>query len=156
MLPGHVGAHAAEGLRKAKALLQQAGYSNEGGGSLKDGKELVVNLLGGQHQQNGPEMIAKDLRDIGVKVELRLVPISRYAADFVGGKFDLSIFSLPTVNTGPFGMRRLLDELGIEATRSEVEAVLASCLEVIGTENRRVTEADVRAAVERAQTLTFS
>lgn len=67
--------------------------------------------------------------------------------DLVGGSYRV----LPTVSLGPFGMKRLLDELGVEATREEIDAVLVDCLGVIERENRRVTEDDVRSALARAR-----
>jgi isopropylmalate/homocitrate/citramalate synthase len=65
----------------------------------------------------------------------------------VGGEFRV----LPTATVGPFGIWRRLDEMGVEATKPEIEAVLADCRALIQAENRPVTDADLMASLSRVR-----
>jgi isopropylmalate/homocitrate/citramalate synthase len=64
-------------------------------------------------------------------------------AQAVGGRRDLRI----SVTSGPFGVSRKLSELGIRASKDEVERVLEACMARLRT-GAPVTDEDVRQSVE--------
>ena len=93
----------------AKELLRQAGYTEEDGTWMKDGEELVIELLGSQvNQQSAPELILNQLSEIGVTVNLTSKPTSSYSADFIGGNFDMTIYEAGTLSSAPLTIGQYL------------------------------------------------
>lgn len=111
--------------------------------------ESVVGLeIGASHPVVGRDIFALGWPDPFVE-ETFVEPLLHKPITplLVGSRYRI----LPTVSAGPFGFWRLLDELGIEATKPEIEAIAAHCLAIIERENRRVTEDDVHEALSRSR-----
>lgn len=92
---------------RAKELLLQAGYTEQGGKLVKDGKPLTIKLLGGGHQGVAPEYISDALGAVGVTVELRDIPISQYVQPFLNGEFDLTYMNNIASTPGPTEQARV-------------------------------------------------
>jgi peptide/nickel transport system substrate-binding protein len=80
---------------EAKRLLEQAGWTEGPDGiRVKDGKKLVVKLLGINNLVvNKPayESIQQDLKKIGIDLQLTVVPIPDYTANVARAKTDWNI-----------------------------------------------------------------
>lgn len=80
---------------KAEQLLQEAGWSEGPDGiRVKDGKKLVVKLLGISNLVvNKPayESIQQDLKKIGIDLQLTVVPIPDYTANLAKAKTDWNV-----------------------------------------------------------------
>lgn len=80
---------------KAEQLLEKAGWKQGPDGiRVKDGKKLVVKLLGINNLVvNKPayESIQQDLKKIGIDLQLTVVPIPDYTANFAKAKTDWNI-----------------------------------------------------------------
>ncbi|MFF0816027.1 ABC transporter substrate-binding protein [Rhodococcus sp. NPDC003318] len=84
---------------KAKQILEAAGWK-EGSDGIRqnaEGKKLTLNLLGINNLViNKPafELIQQDLRDIGVDLQLQVLPIPDYtAASKIQGKWNIQVFN---------------------------------------------------------------
>ncbi|MEU6729952.1 ABC transporter family substrate-binding protein [Nonomuraea wenchangensis] len=84
-------------LEKAKQLLDQAGWKQEGEYRKKDGKELELSFViptGTPVAQTEGELTQAMLKEAGVKVNIRPVPVDKFFVDYViKGDFDLVPFS---------------------------------------------------------------
>ena len=94
---------------KAKQLLREAGYTEQGGKWVKAGKPLEINLIGSEIlQRSAPELIMEQLKAIGVTVKLTSKPTSAYSADLLAGKFDMAIYESGTVTPSPSTLTKYL------------------------------------------------
>ncbi|MFG1612308.1 ABC transporter family substrate-binding protein [Nonomuraea wenchangensis] len=84
-------------LEKAKQLLDQAGWKQEGEYRKKDGKDLELTFViptGTAVAQTEGELTQAMLKEAGVKVNIRPVPVDKFFVDYViKGDFDLVPFS---------------------------------------------------------------
>ncbi|MEU6792041.1 ABC transporter family substrate-binding protein [Nonomuraea wenchangensis] len=84
-------------LEKAKQLLDQAGWKQEGEYRKKDGKDLELTFViptGTPVAQTEGELTQAMLKEAGVKVNIRPVPVDKFFVDYViKGDFDLVPFS---------------------------------------------------------------
>ncbi|QYC40015.1 putative monoacyl phosphatidylinositol tetramannoside-binding protein LpqW precursor [Nonomuraea coxensis DSM 45129] len=84
-------------LEKAKQLLDQAGWKQEGEYRKKDGKDLELAFViptGTPVSQSEGELVQAMLKEAGVKVNIRPVPVDKFFTDYIiKGDFDLVPFS---------------------------------------------------------------
>ncbi|SEF85199.1 peptide/nickel transport system substrate-binding protein [Nonomuraea solani] len=84
-------------LEKAKQLLDQAGWKQEGEYRKKDGKELELRFVipsGTPVSQTEGELTQAMLKEAGVKVTIKTVPLDKFFTDYIiKGDFDLVPFS---------------------------------------------------------------
>ncbi|MEW9548240.1 ABC transporter family substrate-binding protein [Nonomuraea sp. NPDC050783] len=84
-------------LEKAKQLLDQAGWKQEGEYRKKDGKELDLSFViptGTPVAQTEGELVQAMLKEAGAKVSIRPVPLDKFFNDYIiKGDFDLVPFS---------------------------------------------------------------
>ncbi|MCK2220220.1 ABC transporter family substrate-binding protein [Actinomadura sp. ATCC 31491] len=131
-------------LEKAKQLLDAAGWKQEGEYRKKDGKEFDLSFViptGTPVAQTEGELVQAMLKEAGIKVNIRPVPLDKFFNDYIiKGDFDLVPFSwigtplpmggLPQIyKTGsesnfPKGSDPALDA-AIEATVSEMDPAKA-------------------------------
>jgi len=96
---------------KAKALLARAGYP--------EGFDMVITLSGrGANETLYYQQIAEDLRDVGVKVELRLTTAGNMTRNLFDGTFQGDAFALGVRGFDPLNAYRHRVCLGILAERS--------------------------------------
>ncbi|MGI5282346.1 ABC transporter family substrate-binding protein [Nonomuraea polychroma] len=84
-------------LEKAKQLLDAAGWKQEGEYRKKDGKEFALNFViptGTPVSQTEGELTQAMLKEAGIKVTIRPVPLDKFFNDYIiKGDFDLVPFS---------------------------------------------------------------
>ncbi|AQZ65321.1 Oligopeptide ABC transporter, periplasmic oligopeptide-binding protein OppA (TC 3.A.1.5.1) [[Actinomadura] parvosata subsp. kistnae] len=84
-------------LEKAKQLLDAAGWKQEGEVRKKDGKELSLDFVipaSTPTSKTESELTQAMLKEAGVKVEVKTVPVDKFFTDFIiKGDFDLVAFS---------------------------------------------------------------
>ncbi|KAB8196044.1 ABC transporter family substrate-binding protein [Nonomuraea phyllanthi] len=82
---------------KAKQLLDAAGWKLDGDVRKKDGKELALDFViptGTPVSQTEGELTQAMLKEIGVKINIRPVPLDKFFTDYIiKGDFDLVPFS---------------------------------------------------------------
>lgn len=91
-------------LTKAKQLLVDAGYTDEGGKLMKDGKQLTLQLLTYPMRPQLTQMaqlLQSDLKGLGVAVEI--TELESTADAMKAGDFDLGMYSAATAPTGDPG-----------------------------------------------------
>ncbi|WP_433432809.1 ABC transporter family substrate-binding protein [Nonomuraea sp. CA-141351] len=84
-------------LDKSKQLLDAAGWKQDGEYRKKDGKELDLSVLvptGAPVTKSEAELVQAMLKEAGIKVTIRTVPIDKQFTDYIiPGDFDLAPFS---------------------------------------------------------------
>ncbi|MFG2072355.1 ABC transporter family substrate-binding protein [Nonomuraea maritima] len=84
-------------LEKAKQLLDQAGWKQEGEYRKKDGKELDLNFViptSTPVSQSEGELTQAMLKEAGVKINIKAVPLDKFFNDYIiKGDFDITPFS---------------------------------------------------------------
>lgn len=78
-------------VEEAKTLLAGSGYHYEGEKLVDSGgKQLTLELIGNSTGMfTGPELLAEELRALGIDVKLRSMPTTQYTADFLAGTYDM-------------------------------------------------------------------
>lgn len=79
-------------LAKAKALMQEAGYTVGAGGILqKDGKPLRLTLKSDAYYTKLAEVIKEQYKALGVEVEIQIQELGLLFADSMAGKYELAV-----------------------------------------------------------------
>lgn len=82
---------------KAEKLLDQAGWAKKGDVRVKDGEQLKLRFVipsGLQLAKSEGELVKRDLRQIGVAVQVQTVPSDEFFTEYIiPGKFDIAPFS---------------------------------------------------------------
>ena len=82
---------------RARAILREAGYWND----ETDSSNLVLRLsLSGQNEVGG-QVIAQDLREIGIQVELEPSDIETTLEKWSQGDFDAGVHDFPLISIDP-------------------------------------------------------
>lgn len=76
----------------AKQMLENAGYTLDSNGKLaRDGKELVINVVGSTTTGSGAEYISTSLNDAGIATQLTNTDYATFAQNYANMKFDVLI-----------------------------------------------------------------
>nr|WP_179429975.1 ABC transporter family substrate-binding protein [Spelaeicoccus albus] len=83
--------------KKAKKILDDAGYKKQGNVRAKGNKKLAFSIVvpaGTPTNAQRAKQVQKNLNDIGFKIKLQTVPSAKYFSDYIDRhKFDMATFS---------------------------------------------------------------
>lgn len=79
-------------VNKAKQVLLSAGFTESGGKIMKDGKPVVLQVVGDVIQGSGPEYIQSQLAKVGFTLDFTVQEHTVYSSNFLQpGKFDVIV-----------------------------------------------------------------
>ncbi|GAB1823739.1 ABC transporter substrate-binding protein [Herbidospora sp. RD11066] len=78
----------------AKATLRAAGWTESAGKWTKDGKTLKVRMIGTGDWGNANELLASQIKALGVEVDLSVTDGNGWLADLSSGNYDVTIYPI--------------------------------------------------------------
>lgn len=126
---------------KAKKLLGELGYQYENGSLIKDGEKLTLELLTKGKMKRDAELIQKQLKEIGIELELKTLEDKTADSMITNWNFDIALNSHGGLGGDPFMFNRFVRGEGFNSIRyfqnEELNKLLDEQVTLLNEEERK-------------------